>query len=78
MSVPAIIVAASIEIAAEQAKEQALERWKPEEGWHTHQANIMAVTSQFYEAAFEAYEAGVIDMSDEEPLTFTWDPDQRS
>lgn len=73
MSIPALIPAQSIEAAAEQAKKFAFDKWKPEEGWHTHQATIMAVTEAFYEAASAAALAGILDMSEEEGQTFNFD-----
>jgi len=63
--IPALIPAESIQAAAEAAKKQALNRWKVEEGWHSHQAAIMPVTKDFYDAAFNAHRAGVVDVSDE-------------
>jgi hypothetical protein len=70
---PALIPAESIQEAAAAARKHALERWKPEEGWHSHQANIMVVTKPFYDAFCAAYNAGILDMSDEEPLTFNFE-----
>lgn len=62
---PALVPAASIKDAAENARAFALDRWKMNEGWYGHQAAIMPVTRDFYEAAFNAHRAGVVDMSDE-------------
>jgi hypothetical protein len=72
MSVPALIPAASIQAASEVARAHAFERWKPEEGWHSHQANIMPVTESFYDAFVKASQAGIIDMSDEEGKSFNF------
>lgn len=62
---PGIVPASSISEAAEQTKTFALDRWKPSEGWYGHQAAILPVTKNFYEAAFTAYKAGVVDTFDE-------------
>jgi hypothetical protein len=72
-AIPALIPAASIDAAAERARVMAFRRWLPEEGWHTHQANIMNVTKAFYDAFIEAQQAGILDMSDEEPITFNFE-----
>jgi hypothetical protein len=71
-SIPAIIPADSIEQAGEQAHKYLIERWKPEEGWHKHQANIMPVSHAFYDEAFRAYDAGILDMSDEPGRTINF------
>ncbi len=63
----ALIPAASIEEAAELAKAFAVDKWKPSEGWYGHQAAIIKVTKGFYDAAFAAEEAGIIDSYDETP-----------
>jgi hypothetical protein len=65
-SIPAIIPAASMDEAAEAAKKVALDRWKVSEGWYGHQANILPVTKAFYDAAFTAYDAGIVDIPDED------------
>lgn len=62
---PGIVPAYSMSEAAEQAKNFALERWKTSDGWYGHQACIMPVTKNFYELAFQAYNAGEIDTFDE-------------
>ena len=63
--VPGILPAQSIQQAAEAVKIFALERWKVSEGWYGHQACILPITKDFYEKAFEAYEAGLIDTFNE-------------
>ena len=70
--IPALIPAASMQAAAAPARVHAFERWKTEEGWSQHQANILPVTKTFYDAAFEAHNAGVLDMSDEPGQTFNF------
>jgi hypothetical protein len=62
---PALIPAYSMEEASEEARTFAFARWSESEGWYSHQAAITPVTNQFYEAAFLAYKAGVVDVSDE-------------
>jgi hypothetical protein len=62
---PAIVPAHSIKEAAEQAKVFAFNRWTVEDGWYGHQACILPVTKDFYEKAFVAHEAGVVDTLDE-------------
>jgi hypothetical protein len=70
---PALIPASTIEEAAERAKEFALNKWQPGAGWYGHQAEILPVTKDFYEAAFRAYKAGVVDtLDDEEGKFFTF------
>ncbi len=49
---PALIPASTIEEAAERAKKIALNKWQPGAGWYGHQAAILPVTKDFYEAAF--------------------------
>ncbi len=63
--IPALIPAASIEDAAEAAKNFALDKWKQSEGWSGHQAAVIKVTKKFYDAAFEADEADIVDTYDE-------------
>lgn len=75
MSIPAFIPADTVQAAAEVAKAHAFERWPPTEGWYGHQANVMVATKEIYESLLGAAEAGALDMSDEPPLTFTWDQD---
>ena len=75
---PALIPAESIEAAAEAARIQAFERWKPAEGWHTHQIHVLPVTMAFYEAAFKAYDEGGIDEEPEgEGRAFNYDSQGR-
>jgi hypothetical protein len=62
---PAIVPAASIEDAAENACAFAMERWKAVEGWYGHQAAIQPVTQTFYEAAFNAFDADVVELGNE-------------
>ncbi len=62
---PALIPAESMQAVVDNCRVRALDRWKPDEGWHSHQANIMSVTQAFYDAAFKAYDSGILDMSDE-------------
>jgi hypothetical protein len=60
-----LVPAGSIEEAAENAKNFALDKWKLSEGWFGHQASIMSVTKSFYDAAFNAKQAGIVDVDDE-------------
>ena len=68
--IPALIQAESIQSAGQQAGEQALNRWKVDEGWYGHQADVLPVTKAFYDAAFEAQRLGIVNLEEEEPLTF--------
>jgi hypothetical protein len=74
--IPALIPAESIEDAAENAKNFALDKWKISEGWTGHQAAIISVTQGFYDAALSALEAGIIDDADSvsEERTFQFSP----
>lgn len=63
---PALVPAESIEEAAEAAKRQAFDRWKVTEGWYSHQAAVMPVTKAFFDAAFGAHRAGVVDIPEED------------
>ncbi len=74
--IPALIPAESIEDAAENAKNFALDKWKISEGWTGHQAGIKSVTKEFYDAALDALEAGKIDDADSvsEERTFQFSP----
>ena len=69
---PALVPAESIEMAAEEAKKVAFNRWKTFDGWHSHQVAIQPVTHDFYEAAFAAHTDGVVDFEKEleSPRTF--------
>lgn len=69
--IPCLAPAESIDDAAEQVRKYALDRWKINEGWYAHQADIQPVTSAFYKAAFEAHREGIIDLDErEESRTF--------
>ena len=68
---PALVPAESIEVVIDMCRARAFERWKPEEGWYGHRATILPVTEAFYEAAFKAHDAGVLDMSDEPERSVT-------
>ncbi len=70
--IPAFIPAESMDKAAESARTYLFERWKPTEGWHTHQANIIALGEQQIAAIKEASAMGVIDVSEETPQTFNF------
>jgi hypothetical protein len=70
---PCLIPAESIQDAAAQVRAVAMDRWKPDEGWYGHQAEILPVTKAFYDAAFEAARAGIIDLEEEAPLTFKFE-----
>jgi hypothetical protein len=62
---PALQPAASIEQAADIAKNHALGRWKQSEGWYGHQAVIMPVPKSFYYATLDALKAGIVDESED-------------
>jgi hypothetical protein len=62
-NVPALVPADSIEEAAQAAREHAMTRWPPSQGWYGHQAAIEPVTAKFFEAAFRAHAAGVVEES---------------
>ncbi len=67
----ALIPAKSMEAAADQAKAFALDKWKPDAGWYSHQAVVLPVTKQFFILAFDALDSGVIDeLTDEEARCF--------
>jgi hypothetical protein len=70
-SIPAMLPAVSVEAAAEAARAASFERWKAEDGWYGHQANIMPVTKAFLQATLNACAAGVVgdieELSDDEP-----------
>jgi len=70
--IPAFVPAESIDDAAESARKYLFERWKPTEGWHTHQANIIALGEQQIAAITKASAMGVIDVSEESPRTFNF------
>lgn len=65
MMMPALIPAENIDAAAEECKQHAFDRWKPDEGWYGHHADVMPVTKDFFDKAFAAYRAGIIDMTPE-------------
>lgn len=64
---PALIPADSMQEAFEQARVFALDKWKTDEGWHTHQANIMPVPEKIYDAIFAALDANTLEVGDDEP-----------
>lgn len=64
--IPALIPAESMEDLRRRVREYALDRWKVSEGWRDHQAAVMAVTEQFYQAANNALNAGILDWTPEE------------
>jgi hypothetical protein len=72
MSMPAMIPAESIEEAGELARQQMFERWKPDEGWHSHQANILPVSDEIYESIFELDDTDALDVDDSEGQTFNF------
>ncbi len=74
-SLPALIPAESMQEAAERCRQHCLERWKPEDGFHTWQAALMPVTEAFYDAAFQAHNDGILDMADEPGQTFNFTPE---
>ncbi|HEX8370660.1 MAG TPA: hypothetical protein VF604_19095 [Pyrinomonadaceae bacterium] len=71
---PGIIFAASIEHAAQLSKQKALERWKVNEGWFSHQAMVQPVTQDFLDATNEARAKGILDLTTgEQPQRFEFE-----
>jgi hypothetical protein len=62
---PLILLAHSINEAAEKAKVFAFESWPIDETWYGHQAAIIAVSKEFYDNIFEADDLDLLDLSDE-------------
>lgn len=69
--IPAIVPAESIAHAARNARDYAYQRWNPNDGWYGHQATVMSVTKEFYEAAGRALNDGLIDWTPDEGQCFT-------
>lgn len=70
---PALIPAVTIQDAAEQSKNFALDLWPKADGWYGHQAAVVPVTNYFLETVFEVFKAGAIGPDSEEPQTFDFD-----
>jgi hypothetical protein len=71
--IPAIIPAESMEQAGELARQHLFERWKLEEGWHTHQANILPVSDDVYESIFTLDKANALEVDPSPGQTFNFE-----
>lgn len=72
LSIPALFPADSMRHAGELAREQLFERWKPEEGWHTHQANILPVSQEVYDSWVALSKAHALEVDDGPGETFNF------
>jgi len=70
--IPAFIPAESMEAAADLARVYAFERWKPEDGWRGHQANILPIAEAQIDAMLGAYDLNALEVDDSHGLTFNF------
>lgn len=72
---PSILLAETIEEASEQAKKDAFERWKTEDGWYSHQATILPTPRDLFELMADKLTLDALDFSGagDEAKTFNFD-----
>lgn len=64
-TLPGLIAAEDIDTAAEQCRQRAFDRWKPEDGWYGHHAEILPITKSFVDQVLAMRLAGVLDLTPE-------------